>query len=74
MSESLGQRIGRQIREHRQRARVTQLALAERVGLSLDHVSLVERGRRAPSLDALERFARALGADPADLLSRGGLR
>lgn len=69
--ETLGQRIGRQIRERRQLVRYSQLRLAEVARLSLNHVSLLERGERLPSLKTLERLARALGAD-VELISRGG--
>lgn len=69
--ETLGQRIGRQIRERRRRARCSQLALAERVDLSLNHISLLERGLRLPRLETLERVARALGADVGDLVRPG---
>ena len=68
----LAQRIARSIRERRQKAGLSQLDLAELAGLSLNHVGLVERGQRSPSVRALERVARALGADAAELLSRGG--
>lgn len=68
MAESLSQRIGRQIRERRQRARYSQLRLAEAADLSLNHVSLMERGRRLPRLETLDRVARALGADLGDLV------
>lgn len=70
---TLGQRIGRGIREQRKRAQLSQMTLAERAGLSLDQVGHVERGRRNLSMGALERVAQALGVDPAELFSRGAL-
>lgn len=71
---TLGHRIGQGIREQRRRARMAQMVLAERAGLSLDHVGLVERGERDLSIRALERVARALGVDPVELLRTGGSR
>ena len=52
-------------REHRG---LTQAVLAERAGLSRLYVSQLERGARRPSLDAVERLARALGLRVDDLL------
>jgi transcriptional regulator with XRE-family HTH domain len=53
--------IGAQIREWRQRRRLTQAALAARAGLSWIYIAKLEGGaRRAPSLPTLERIARAL--------------
>lgn len=69
---SLGQRIAQGIRTQRQRTRLSQLAVADKAGLSIQYVGMVERGERSPSLEVLERFARALGVDPADLFSGGG--
>ena len=68
--ERLSQRIGRQIRERREGARFSQLALAERANLSLNHISLIERGQRLPRLETLQRVARALGADVGELVQR----
>jgi transcriptional regulator with XRE-family HTH domain len=70
--ESLGERIGRQIRERRQRARYSQLALAERANLSLNHIGLLERGERLPRLETLQRVARALQADVGELVGLPG--
>jgi transcriptional regulator with XRE-family HTH domain len=53
--------LGQQIREWRQHRGLTQAALAERAGLSWIYIAKLEGGaRRAPSLPALERIARAL--------------
>lgn len=70
VSDSLSRRIARGIREQRQRRRLSQLALAEAAGLSIDHISKVERGLREPRLGVVDRVARALGVDPAELLVR----
>jgi transcriptional regulator with XRE-family HTH domain len=72
MVESLGQRIARGIRDQRRRSRLSQLKLAERAELSLEHVSRMERGLREPSLRALQKIATALGVDAAELFSGGG--
>jgi len=56
--------IGRQIRQAREAAGWTQAELAERAGLSQQHVSLIEAGGRPElSIRTLMRLADALQAD-----------
>src|SRR5919202_1528783 len=55
------------LRRHRLAAGLTQMALAERAGLSLRGLSDIERGlRTAPHRDTLERLAEALHLDEVD--------
>lgn len=42
--------------------------LAEEVGLAYSYVGEIERGRRNPTLDVVERMAAVLKADPLELL------
>jgi transcriptional regulator with XRE-family HTH domain len=44
--------------------------LAELAGLHRTYVGSVERGERNISIDNIERLAKALGIEPADLLKR----
>jgi len=53
-------RIGMNIRRRRTTAKLTQAALAKKSGLSLRHVSAIERGERGGSLLCLVRLAKAL--------------
>jgi len=53
---------------HRKRAKLTQEALAEKTGLSVVFISLLENGRRTVSVDALLRIARALHVELKDLV------
>jgi transcriptional regulator with XRE-family HTH domain len=50
---------------------LTQEAIAGEIGLSVDTVSLVERGKISPSLDTLETFANGLEIRLPDLLDFG---
>ena len=47
---------------------MTLQALAERTIVSLSHLSDIERGRRLPSLEALDSIARGLNCLAVDLL------
>lgn len=49
------------LRTARRRAGLTQRALADRAGTSQATVSAYESGRKAPSVDTLERLLRATG-------------
>jgi len=50
------------VRQHRQAASLSQEALAERAGLSVDAISVIERGKRGvPRPDTVALLARALG-------------
>lgn len=44
----------------RRTRQLTQAQLAEAANLSVDFISLIERGRNAPSFDTIERLAEAL--------------
>lgn len=52
--------FGDRVRELRERAGLTQEALAERADLDVTYVSGIERGRRNPGLNILGRLAKAL--------------
>jgi transcriptional regulator with XRE-family HTH domain len=53
----LGQRVVRS------RGSLSQRELADAVGVSPAYISRIERGERVPSLQLVERVARALGVD-----------
>jgi transcriptional regulator with XRE-family HTH domain len=56
------------VRRLRARKKLSQKALADRVGISVSYVSMLERGQRSPPLETIEKMARALGVSPASLL------
>ncbi|HSM92307.1 MAG TPA: helix-turn-helix transcriptional regulator [Anaeromyxobacteraceae bacterium] len=49
--------------------KLSQKALARRVGISVSYVSMLERGHRSPPLETVEKLAKALGVPPPKLLS-----
>jgi transcriptional regulator with XRE-family HTH domain len=55
------QKIGREIRGLRKARGLTLSELAEKSGLSIGYLSLVERDRATPSINALHAISRALG-------------
>lgn len=65
----LAPRVGRVIRRLREDSGLSQEALAEEAGLHRTYISLVERGRRNISVDALSQIAEALGVYPSRLMS-----
>jgi transcriptional regulator with XRE-family HTH domain len=60
--------FGDRLRRVRLNKGLSQEALADAAGLHRTHISLIERGRRSVRLETLERLARALGVQPAELL------
>jgi excisionase family DNA binding protein len=59
---------GRRLRHYREAAGLDQPHLAQRVGISPEALSNLERGHRAPLIRTVHRLAAALGIPPADLV------
>jgi transcriptional regulator with XRE-family HTH domain len=55
--------LGAAIRQHRTLIRLSQEELADRAQLDRTYVSGIERGKRNPTVEVLQRLADALGAD-----------
>ncbi|MFB0557260.1 MAG: helix-turn-helix domain-containing protein [Dehalococcoidia bacterium] len=53
--------IGQRIRKRRQELNLTQQDLADALGLTPQHISLIEQDRRVPSLLSLVKLAEELG-------------
>jgi len=68
-TKDLSNRIANRVRNLRIERTWSQPELARRSNLSNAMVSMVERGERTPSLEALASLAAALEVDPAILLS-----
>ncbi|MGD0880503.1 MAG: helix-turn-helix transcriptional regulator [Acidimicrobiales bacterium] len=60
--------LGLRVRRLRTAQGLSQMALADRIGLHFTFVSTVERGERNLSLSSLLRIAEGLGVDPAELV------
>ena len=66
--ESARQRFARNLKAKRTDLGISQEALAEEAGLHRTYIGSVERAERNVSIDGMERLAKALGLDIADLL------
>ena len=60
--------VRRRIRELRVERGLTQEELCERAGISVDAVSRIEGGSRVPTLDTIERLAKAFAVSPMTFL------
>jgi transcriptional regulator with XRE-family HTH domain len=61
-------RFAGNVRRLRSKKNLSQKALADKVGISVSYVSMLERGQRSPPLETVERMAKALGVTPSNLL------
>ena len=61
--------IGQRIKQAREAKRLTQEQLAEKVGLSASHISVIERGIKSPRLETLVEILNILKVDANSILS-----
>jgi DNA-binding XRE family transcriptional regulator len=59
---------GPQIKAHRQRARMTQQMLADKIGVSRPQIANIEGRRSDPQVWQLSHYAKALGCRVQELL------
>lgn len=60
--------FARNLRRAREKAGLSQEALAERAGMHRDAVALLETGKRDPRVSTVVKLAKALGMPAGDLL------
>ena len=60
--------LGKRIKTAREKKNMTQEELAAAVDYSVDHMSVIERGVKAPKLDKLVSIANVLGVGTDELL------
>ena len=61
--------FGKRLREIRAQRGMTQERFAEMLGVSVDFLSLMERGVNAPSFETLEQIAKRLRLPVSDLFT-----
>jgi transcriptional regulator with XRE-family HTH domain len=66
---SLRKKFGQHLRFIRVERRMTQERFAETLDISVDFLSLIERGVSAPSFETLERMAKRLRVSVAELFT-----
>jgi len=64
----LQKNFGKRLRYLRRDRDLTQEQLAELIDLSVNAISLLERGRTSPSFETLVKLAKALNVDVGELL------
>ena len=72
--EDVRKRLARNVRTLREAAGISQEAFADMVGVHRTFMSGIERAKRNPSIDVVERIAVALSVEPGRLLenAKGG--
>jgi DNA-binding Xre family transcriptional regulator len=68
-SESLAARVGRRIRERREKLGLSLRDLEKRTGIAYPNLSNLERGVHDPKLDTLHRVAKGLEVAVSDLVA-----
>jgi transcriptional regulator with XRE-family HTH domain len=71
---TLRKKFGERLREIRAQRGMTQERFAETLDISVDFLSLIERGINAPSFDTLEKMAKRLRLPVTDLFKFDGGR
>jgi transcriptional regulator with XRE-family HTH domain len=69
MVADLPKRLGNKIRVLRTRSGLSQARLAEKVDVSPEFMSRLERGLKSPALSTAERIAKTLGISISDLFA-----
>lgn len=69
MTNSTINNVYKNIKKYRLERGYSQVEFAEMVGFSVDYISLIENGKRSPSLKSLFKIADALELDICNLFS-----
>ena len=69
MSENISDRVGAMVRRYRKRAGLSQEALALSANMGASFIGDVERGRKKPSIDSLEKILAVLGVSFEEFFS-----
>ena len=64
------ERVGLNLQRLRREKQMSQEELSDRSGVHQTYLSGVERGKRNPTVGVLEKIARALDADVADIVAK----
>lgn len=70
MKMTMGGALGREIKRARESLHKSQETLAFDAGIHRTYVSLIERGRKSPTIAVIAKLAKALNVRPSELLRR----
>ena len=65
---NINKKLGNKIREYRKKKHMTQEELAYNAELDYSYINQIENGKRNPSMEAVERIAKALGVKLKDII------
>ncbi|MCB1796809.1 MAG: helix-turn-helix transcriptional regulator [Candidatus Competibacteraceae bacterium] len=68
MSDKTLKKIADNVRKARSASGLTQLELAKKAGLSTNYISRIERADVSPTVETLEKLAKALRIKSSDIL------
>ena len=68
MTDKMAQKVAEKLKEVRLEKGMTQADIAEKAGLHPNSYAKIERGEATPSLETLEKIAKALSVRSSDLL------
>jgi transcriptional regulator with XRE-family HTH domain len=63
----LGEIVARNLRRLREERELSQDELGSRAGVTRNYVGMIERRESSPSIDVIEKLAKALGVHPMTL-------
>jgi transcriptional regulator with XRE-family HTH domain len=66
--------VAQNLSAFRRERKLSQATVARSSGMSLSYISMLERGQRSPSLEALEALAKAIGVPPESLFAEPSTR
>lgn len=61
------EQVGKNIKEAREKAKLTQEEAAKKAGLNTNYFAVIERGEVNTTLEKLQKIAKALGVDVSGL-------
>jgi transcriptional regulator with XRE-family HTH domain len=61
-------RVGVKLKQFRMQSGLTQMAVAKKVRVTQAYIALLEKGKQNPTLDVLERLAKALKVSLGELV------
>lgn len=69
MRNKINERLAKRIQKFRKKAGYTQEEFAEKLGISRTHIGHIEQTRKSPSLNLIEKIAKALKVSASELFS-----